>query len=112
MLSVTFVILLTAANCPSLPTEGSTPVFLRVKGLKLSSIKTSPYWTETTRLSLLKVQKSLTRTYMDRGHPPLEQVVFLEPPGLLFQTGRSYRHKVNQKRLKKQGLERKENNGH
>ena len=36
----------------SLPTEGSTPLFLTVKGPKLSSIKTSPCWTETTELSL------------------------------------------------------------
>ena len=43
------------------------------------------------------MQKSLTRTYMDLGLPPLEQAIFLEPPGVLFQTGRSYRHKVNQK---------------
>ena len=34
---------------------------------------------------------------MDLGHPPLERAVILEPPGVLFQTGRSYRHKVNQK---------------
>ena len=36
----------------SLPTEGSTPLFLTVKGPKLSSIRTSPCWTETTELSL------------------------------------------------------------
>ena len=36
----------------SFPTEGSTPLFLTVKGTKLSSIKTSPCWTGTTELSL------------------------------------------------------------
>ena len=36
----------------SLPTEGSTPLFLTVKGPKLSSIQTSACWTGTTELSL------------------------------------------------------------
>ena len=96
LLEERFVQVQTLQHCSSLshpPLRDSTPLFLRVKGLRDSS-ETSSCWARTTDPSLpwnyRNTSLTVPRTYRDQGQPPLEWLDSLsqgwsKPPKPLLQ---------------------------